>query len=239
MKKKYYCIDCDKEIWCGSKRCKSCSRKGKLNYSYNEERHQKHYCITKGCNNEICLANWYRGTKRCRECADKNAGKLRIGTKRLDLSKYNKKRKGIFKHTKETIEKIKKSLKHLWQNKKYRENTIKAQRKGMKVKPNKPEKLLNKLLNNLFPKEYKFVGDGKIILGGFNPDFININGQKKIIELYGDYWHNRPDSKSKHKRRINAYKKFGYKTLIIWEHELKKIDKTKQKIMEFNSPVPK
>ena len=39
--------------------------------------------------------------------------------------------------------------------------------------------------NNL---EYDFVGDGKIMIGTKNPDFINIK-IKKIIEVFGDYWH--------------------------------------------------
>lgn len=84
------------------------------------------------------------------------------------------------------------------------------------------------------PKEYKFTGDGGIILGGFNPDFINCNGQKKIIELYGDYWHNKKELISRDKRRLKTYKKYGYKLLIIWEHELKDPEKVISKIMEFN-----
>lgn len=70
-----------------------------------------------------------------------------------------------------------------WQNEEYRNKTSKAMLKGLKLKPNKPEKLLNKLLQKLLPNEYKFVGDGKVILGSFCPDFIDISGQKKIIEL--------------------------------------------------------
>ena len=111
---------------------------------------------------------------------------------------------------------------------------IKLLRKGLRVKPNKPEKVLKALLNILLPKEYKFVGDGEIILGGFNPDFINCNGQKKIIELYGDYWHNRKDAIKRDKLRLIAYKNYGYKTLIIWEHELKDLEKVNNKVLEFN-----
>ena len=121
-----------------------------------------------------------------------------------------------------------------WKNKDFRDKIVKAQRKGRQLTPNKPEKLLNKLLNSLLSKEYKFVGDGKVILGGFCPDFINCNGQKKIIEMYGDYWHNKPDYKKRDKRRLIAYKKYGYKTLIVWEHELKDLEKVSNKILKFN-----
>ena len=122
-----------------------------------------------------------------------------------------------------------------WKNPEFNRKTRQAILKSCYKKPNKVEKLLNKILNKLFSKEYKFVGDGEIILGGFNPDFININGQKKIIELYGDYWHNLPEYKERDKRRIITYKREGYKTLIIWEHEFKNQIKIVDKIKEFNN----
>lgn len=64
-------------------------------------------------------------------------------------------------------------------------------------------------------------------------DFINCNGQKKIIELFGDYWHNRKEVKKRDKKRIKTYAKYGYETLIIWEHELKNRKKLKNKILNF------
>jgi len=130
-------------------------------------------------------------------------------------------------------DKIQKEMFKKWQDKNYREKQIKSILKGSKLKPNKPEKQLNKLLQQLLPKEYKFVGDGKVILGGFNPDFINCNGQKKIIELYGDYWHNKSSYKERDKRRLKTYKKYGYKILIIWQCELKNLEKLKKKILKF------
>lgn len=70
--KKYYCIDCGKEIWKGSKRCKSCSKKGKNNSNYkNGKCLKKNYCID--CQTEIwcnsircskCNYNYLRGKKR-------------------------------------------------------------------------------------------------------------------------------------------------------------------------------
>lgn len=102
-------------------------------------------------------------------------------------------------------------------------------------KPNKPEKQLNNLLQNLLSHEYKYVGNGEFWIVGFNPDFINCNGQKKIIELFGDYWHNRKDAKKRDKLRLRTYKKYGYETLIIWEHELKQLDELEQRILIFNN----
>ena len=125
--------------------------------------------------------------------------------------------------------------KNNWKNKKFRDKTVKASLKAQNITPNKPEKVLIKLLNKILPNEYKFVGDGNVILGGFCPDFINCNGQKKIIELFGDYWHTLPKAKIKDKYRLETYKKYGYKTFVIWQHELKNLNKVKNKILEFNN----
>ena len=101
-------------------------------------------------------------------------------------------------------------------------------------KPNRKENQLSDLLNKLFPNEYKYVGDFSFWIESYNPDFININGKKKIIELFGDYWHNLPEYKKRDKERLKTYKKYGYDVLIIWEHELNNIEKLKQKILKFH-----
>ncbi len=117
------------------------------------------------------------------------------------------------KHDERT--KIKNSLKHkeLWQVPEY----IIKQMKSRGVKPNKSEQYLEKFLDKLYPNEWKFVGDGQLIIAGKCPDFVNVNGQKKIIELYGDYWH----KNDKPQDRKDIFFPFGYSTLIIWEHDLR------------------
>jgi G:T-mismatch repair DNA endonuclease (very short patch repair protein) len=128
---------------------------------------------------------------------------------------------------------------------------IEAYRRFKNGNKNKSELLLETLLNRLFLKEYKFVGNGEIWLSGFNPDFININGQKKIIEFFGDFWHANPekykendvihnklrarDIWKKDKNRIEKFDNLGYKTSIIWENELKDIPKLTTKLLEFHN----
>ena len=124
--------------------------------------------------------------------------------------------------------------KKTWEIPGYRVKVVRASRAATRNKQNKSEKLLNRLLQTFLPKEYKFVGDGKVIIDGFCPDFININGQKKIIEFFGNYWHNKPEVVERDKRRLITYKKYGYKTLIIWGQELKDLAKTKISILKFN-----
>ncbi len=132
------------------------------------------------------------------------------------------------------IEKIK-----YWQNPVNRSYNVRATLLGNKVKPNKPEKFLTKLLQKLFPNEWKYVGDGQFILAGKCPDFININGQKKIIELFGDYWHSEEVtgiSKEQHEQeRVDHFTQYGYQTLVIWECELKDIKSIENKIIDFDS----
>ena len=99
----------------------------------------------------------------------------------------------------------------------------------MQWKINKSEVYLSSLLQFLYPDDWKYVGDGQFIIGGKCPDFINVNGKKQIIELFGDYWH-RNDNGNKRKRLFAEY---GYSTLIIWESELKKPQRLIKKITEF------
>jgi G:T-mismatch repair DNA endonuclease (very short patch repair protein)/Zn-dependent peptidase ImmA (M78 family) len=58
-------------------------------------------------------------------------------------------------------------------------------------------------------------------------------GDNKIIELYGDYWHNYPEGREKDRRQIKYLKDTGYEVLIVWEHELKDIDKLKEKVINY------
>lgn len=103
------------------------------------------------------------------------------------------------------------------------------------------ETLLLKILEENFPNRYEFTGYSNKI-GWFYPDYTSKDGEKKLIELYGCYWHKCkgccPDPKNEwwlehHKRRIKNYEKFGYKVLEIWEHELKDEESLIKKIGNF------
>lgn len=98
------------------------------------------------------------------------------------------------------------------------------------LKPNKPETFLIELLDGLYPGEWKYTGDFSFIINGKNPDFVNCNGQKKIIELFGDYWHEGENPQD----RADKFSPFGYQTLVIWERELKNIGEVVKKIQVFH-----
>jgi hypothetical protein len=89
--------------------------------------------------------------------------------------------------------------------------------KSRNAKPNKAEQKLMGILNENFSNEWEYVGDGKMVLGGKIPDFVNVNGKKQIIELFGRYWHRGENPQD----RIDLFKQFGFYTLIIMDNELK------------------
>jgi len=125
----------------------------------------------------------------------------------------------------ETKEKMRATLKRKWESPIYAEKMIKA----WKFTPNKQEIKLLKMLETMYPGEWKFVGDGQVIIAGRCPDFINVNGQKKIIELFGDYWHKGENPQN----RADLFKPFGYETLVIWENEMKYTNSVKDRIERF------
>jgi len=122
--------------------------------------------------------------------------------------------KGV-KPSPETLRTLSEKSKALWKDPSYRQRVVKAVMKAIHKRPNRKEAVLLSIIErNHLPFEY--VGDGKVIIDGYCPDFINNNGGKQIIELYGDYWH-KSDNPQK---RIDHFKRYGFRTLVIWEHEL-------------------
>jgi len=117
---------------------------------------------------------------------------------------------------------------------------VKKRITGLIKKPNKPEQFLIKLFEK-YNLPYKYVGDGKIIIGTVNPDFINCNGQKKIIEVFGVYWHlAKKGFKTKQQaeeERRKIFAEYGFKTLVIWEDELKNMSKVLDKILAFEKGI--
>lgn len=102
-------------------------------------------------------------------------------------------------------------------------------------KPTKPEKQLIEIIEeNKLP--YKYVGDGSFIIEGLNPDFVNVNGRKRIIEVFGRVWHETL-VKDWHRTELGRemiLNSYGYKTLIIWDDELNDKQAIIQKIKAFD-----
>lgn len=80
---------------------------------------------------------------------------------------------------------------------------------------------------------FHFVGDSQLWIGEgrrkLNPDFIEANGQKICVEIFGDYWHSPLiNRKMKERQTLNYrkthYKKYKWIPIFLWESDLKRPD---------------
>lgn len=102
---------------------------------------------------------------------------------------------------------------------------------GQNLKPNRAEIILSQVLDELCPGEFAYNGDYRLktSVDRLIPDFININGKRKIIDLFGSYWHQEDEVN----QRIERYKKHGFDALIIWDYELKNLENVKREVLNF------
>lgn len=200
--------------------------------------------------------SWTKGKHRTKE---EIAKMVETKKKLYAEGKIKSWNKGLTKDTDERVRKLHekqaKTMRKLYAEGKIKPNsgTFKKGRKlneeserkrfeNQHMRPTRPEKLLDSLLQQNFPNEYKYTGDGKVVINGRNPDFLNCNGQKKAILLNGVYWHlTRLQKVNQNLTRgeveINErkpYDEFGFKLLHIWEDELKNADSVIDKIKDFN-----
>jgi len=91
----------------------------------------------------------------------------------------------------------------------------------------------------------RYTGNGTLMVGKLNPDFVSTDGAKKIIDANGCYWHMCkkcfPGVKSSGSipegGRHRVYSAAGYTRLVIREHELAD-DAWKTKLLNFaNSKI--
>lgn len=131
--------------------------------------------------------------------------------------------------TEERKEEASKRMKELWADPIYHKAASKRLANGsQRDRPNKAEIQLLELLESIQPGDWKYIGDGTLVVAGKNPDFVNTKGEK-LIELFGDYWHEGQDPK----KRVAIFTPHGYKTLVVWQHELKDQPKLTKRITNF------
>jgi len=98
-----------------------------------------------------------------------------------------------------------------WQDPEFQEMMVIARN----MKPNK----LEKYFDEITPDSIRYTGGGGFFIRCRNriclPDF-KVKGQKKVIELFGDYWHKgeNPDD------MIKEYAEAGWKCKVFWEIEV-------------------
>lgn len=107
--------------------------------------------------------------------------------------------------------------------------------KNHNIKPTKLEKKFISIIEK-YGLPYKYVGDWAFVLGGKCPDFLNTNGEKKVIELFGQAFHSPLFSFRKvpyHQTAQGAkehYNKYGFSCLVLWENELNNEERVIKKI---------
>ncbi len=112
-------------------------------------------------------------------------------------------------------------LKERWADKDYASRVRALIVKGNHSKPTRPEKQLIDIIER-HHLPFRYTGDGSFIICGYSPDFVNCNGEKTVIEVFGDYWHGKGarNWKETEPGRIMTFNSFGYRCIVIWENEL-------------------
>ena len=103
--------------------------------------------------------------------------------------------------------------------------------KKFRLSPNKSEQKLLAILNEYFPGKFVF-NDGRLLIDQKIPDFPCIDGHKVILELIG-----RRDfpkhSDEELQDREALFQEYGFRTLFIYQEDLKDEDKLFEDILFF------
>lgn len=180
---------------------------------------------------KISLVHKNRSPETRKKLSDANKGKKipEETKKKMSAAKkgkppWNKGKTGIY--SSETCNKFSEINKRRWKDPTF----IKKIMIGWNAKPNRVEKMVDQILQEIYPNEWKYNGDFScgITIGGLIPDFVNVNGKKIVLEIFGDVWHdtentflNKIDWKRTEFGRKAIYSQYGYECIILWEHDLK------------------
>lgn len=193
--------------------CISCAHKGKY---HTEEAKRKMSEATKGMHHS-------RETKQ--KISESHKG---ISLSKEIREKISKAKKG--KHlSEETKKKLSKANKGKRLSKEHKKKLSKArQHRYFPSHHTKPELIFEAICkkHNL---PFKYTGDGSFWIHNVNPDFVEVNGKKIAVEIFGDYWHSPLLNRGLKENRTLSYrkrilKKYGWKLIVFWETDLKRKD---------------
>jgi len=159
-------------------------------------------------------------------------------------------------HTQEAKNKISEASRQHWQDQRYRERVLSSLRmttsKGGKAawSEENREKTLRAILKGLFKRptsyeerfielckkhnlSFKYVGDGSFLIAGRNPDFMECNGKKILVETYDSFWH----PKNYQEKRASLFAKYGFKTIFLSEGDLFAHDWEEHCVAKINQEV--
>lgn len=207
--------------------CKQCGKEYKVRLS---QKKRSKFCSRK-CKYESRKGSipWNRGlTKETSKWAMKSSKRMKSNNPMKNLKIAKKVRMDNASRQK-----------LLWKNPEYKERTMRMLLKFLFKRPTKLEK---KYINffNKFDFPFDYCGDGSLLIGYRNPDFVENNGRKLCIEVS-----NKKEKSIKRKgrkyqswqeyekQRINHFAKYGWKCIVLWEEELKDTEALRRKIINF------
>ena len=79
---------------------------------------------------------------------------------------------------------------------------------------------------------FRYVGDHSLWIGKeqkLNPDFIEANGKKVVIEIFGAHWHSPLLNSNLEERHVLTYRKkhysrYKWKSVFLWDTDLRRND---------------
>lgn len=132
-------------------------------------------------------------------------------------------------HTEEAKEKNREASKKQWRDPDFIKKMMTARNKT----PNKDELFVDLTLQKHRPKSWKFNGnfEAGVSIGGLIPDFVNVNGEKVVIEVFGEPFHDPVLARKVLKRNIRwtvtefgrkaVFAQLGYKCIVLWSRDLR------------------
>ena len=205
---------------CGVCKAVRGEKKGKDNHNYGKKQTEDwKQNISKSLKGKI---SWDKGLtketdERIKERSQSMIGRIQTQITRKKISESSIK---MWNNPKHHL-RMSKQMKKQWQNDEYREKVLRNLNKTLMQRPTKLEQSFIEFFSrNTLP--FKYVGDGKLIIGGKIPDFVETNGKKIVLEVgnkeeknwrFGDW-------KKYELERINHFEKNGWKCLVFWDCQL-------------------
>ncbi len=125
----------------------------------------------------------------------------------------------------EVKEKARQAVRRFWSDEEKKNRLISTRASPVKLKPNNLEEFAGKLIEEVVPGRFQYNKD-ELVVGSKIPDFFEIGG-RKLIEVFGDYWHNRDPLQETEEDVVSYYKSKGYDCLVLWESDIYYGDTTK------------
>jgi very-short-patch-repair endonuclease len=123
----------------------------------------------------------------------------------------------------------------IYNSKEYREKILRNSLKALLKRPTKLEQKFIEFFNR-YSLPFNYCGNGSLIIGGKNPDFVENNGRKICLEVTNKIFREKILQKTPNKyeqERISHFVKYGWKCLVLWEDELNDKEKLVSNIKNF------